>query len=96
MPSALTHYIFNNKLIKDDKYKDIFLLAGQGSDTLFFYGYNVTKRKNKEKIRKLGYDIHATNPDKLYMSMLRYTFKKHGEEREILLNFTRGFMYIIS
>lgn len=93
MPSTLTHYVFNKQLVKDKKYEDIFLLGGQGADIFFFYGYNLLKRENKKEVRQFGYDLHALNPDKLYMEMLKYTFSKKGEEKEILLNFTRGFMY---
>ena len=45
MPAALTHYIFSRDLVKNDKYKDIFLLGCQGPDTLFFYGYNIKKKR---------------------------------------------------
>lgn len=93
MPSTLTHYIFNKDLIKDDKYKNIFLLAGQGADTFFFYGYNLLKRENAKKIRDFGYLIHSIDPSDLYMTMLRYAYTKDNSEREILLNFIRGFMY---
>ena len=48
MPAALTHYIFSRDLVKNDKYKDIFLLGCQGPDTLFFYGYNIKKREDKD------------------------------------------------
>lgn len=93
MPSTLTHYLFNNNLVKDDKYREIFLLGGQGADVFFFYGYNIAKRENTKEIRKFGFNIHAINPDKLYMKMLEYTFTKTGEEHEVLINFVRGFMY---
>lgn len=93
MPSTLTHYVFNKQLVKDKKYEDIFLLGGQGADVIFFYGYSLFKREHKKEIRQFGFDIHAIDPDKLYMEMLRYTFSKNAEEREILLNFVRGFMY---
>ena len=93
MPSTLTHYIFNKKIIKDEKYADIFLLGGQGADVFFFYGYNIVKRKNIKEIRQIGANIHQINPDKLYMSMLSYAFSKNGEEKEILINYIRGFMY---
>ena len=93
MPSTLTHYVFNKQLINDHKYEDIFLLGGQGADVLFFYGYNLFKRNNVKSIRDIGAKIHQINPDKLYMKMLSYTFLKQAEEKEILLNFTRGFMY---
>ena len=93
MPSTLTHYVFNKELVKNDKHKNIFLLAGQGADTFFFYGYNIVKRENAKKVRQFGYDLHAIDPSKLYMSMLRYAYSKQGEEKEILINFIRGFMY---
>ncbi len=93
MPSSLTHYAFNKQLVKDKNYENIFLLGGQGADVFFFYGYNLKKRKNTDGIRQFGYDIHSINPDKLFMEMLKYAFSKEGEEREILINFTRGFMY---
>lgn len=93
MPSTLTHYVFNKQLIKDDKYRDIFLLGGQGADVFFFYGYNIAKRENGKKIRKLGFDIHKLSPQDIYFEMLKYAFSKSSEEKEILINFTRGFMY---
>lgn len=93
MPSTLTHYVFNKQLIKDEKYKDIFLLGGQGADVFFFYGYNVVKRENSKRIRQLGFHIHKLSPHEIYFNMLKYAFSKSGEEQAILMNFTRGFMY---
>ena len=93
MPSTLTHYIFNKPLAKDEKYRDIFLLGGQGADVLFFYGYNLLKRENAKEIREIGTLLHQINPDIIYMKMLTYAFNKQGEEKEILVNFIRGFMY---
>lgn len=93
MPSSLTHYVFNKQLIKNQNYENIFLLGGQGADVFFFYGYNLLKRKEIDKIRKFGNDIHAIDPAKLFMQMLRYSFSKKGEEKDILISFTRGFMY---
>ena len=93
MPSTLTHYIYNNQFDIDKKYKDIFLLGGQGADVFFFYGYNFSKRENSAQIREIGAKIHQINPDKLYMEMLSYAFEKKDEEKNILLNFIKGFMY---
>ena len=93
MPAALTHYLFSKNLVKNDKYKDIFLLACQGPDTLFFYGYNIKKRDDKKDINSFGFYLHSINPTDLYHNMLAYAFKKDGEEKEILIEFTRGFVY---
>ena len=95
MPAALTHYLFSKNLVKNDKYKDIFLLACQGPDTLFFYGYNIKKRDDKKDINSFGFYLHSINPTDLYHNMLAYAFKKDGEEKEILIEFTRGFVIIL-
>jgi len=93
MPSSLTHYIFSKDLVKNSKYEDIFLLATQGPDTLFFYGYNIAKRVDKKDISSFGFYLHRINPSDLYFKMLAYAFKKEKEEKEMLIEFTRGFMY---
>ena len=93
MPAALTHYVFSNNLVKNDKYKDIFLLGSQGADTLFFYGYNISKRVNKKEISDFGFYIHRINPSDLFFKMLAYAFKQEKETKEMLIEFTRGFMY---
>ena len=93
MPSTLTHYIFNSNLSNKVEHKDIFLLGGQGADVFFFYGYNLAKRENPREIQNIGAQIHQINPDELYMKMLAYVFSKTGEEKSVLLEYTRGFMY---
>ena len=93
MPAALTHYIFSRDLVKNDKYKDIFLLGCQGPDTLFFYGYNIKKREDKKDVNKFGFYLHSINPTDLYHKMFAYAFSKEKEEKEMLIEFTRGFVY---
>jgi hypothetical protein len=69
------------------------LLACQGPDTSFFYGYNIKKRDDKKDINSFGFYLHSINPTDLYHNMLAYAFKNDGEEKEILIEFTRGFVY---
>ena len=93
MPSTLTHYLFNREIIKNDKYKDLFLLAGQGADVFFFYGYNIKKRENKKLISQFGFKMHSVDPNDIFFYMLKYAFNKEKEEKEMLIEFARGFMY---
>ena len=93
MPAALTHYIFSDNLVKNEKYRDIFLLAAQGPDVLFFYGYNIVKRENKKEISQFGFYLHSIDPSELYFRMLAYAFNRKADEKELLIEFTRGFMY---
>ena len=93
MPASLSHYIFSKNLIKNEKYKDIFLLACQGPDTFFFYGYNLVKRNDKKEINNLGFYLHSIDLSKLYHSMLSYAFTKEKDTKEMLIEFTRGFIY---
>ena len=93
MPAALTHYLFTKELVKNDKYKDIFLFASQGPDAFFFYGYNIIKRNDKKDVRNFGYYLNSINPSELYFKMLSYAFRQEKEEKELLIEFTRGFIY---
>lgn len=92
MPASVFHYYFINDLIKNDKYQDLISLSGQGPDPFFFYGYSLSKRKNKDEIRKFGTLLHHVDPWPIYSFMIKYA-SKDKKHRGFLLAFTRGFMY---
>lgn len=94
MPALYTHYLFALDLIKEDeKHTSLYLLAAQGPDAFFFYGYSLKIRKNKGARQGFGRMLHKIDIAKTYEAMLKYANKKEGEEKEILLSFIRGFMF---
>ncbi len=92
MPADYTHYIFADKLIKKDN-KKIATLASQGPDIFFFYGLALTPRKNGKEIRHFGHLLHNINPVEVYSYLIDYSLKQDKNTKNILLAFTKGFIY---
>ena len=94
MPALYTHYLFARDLLKEDeKHPSLYLLAAQGPDAFFFYGYSLKIRKNKAARQGFGRMLHKIDIAKIYDAMLRYANTKESEEKEILYSFIRGFMF---
>lgn len=92
MPADYTHYIFADKLIKKD-YKKIATLASQGPDIFFFYGLALIPRKKGKEVRHFGHLLHNINPLNVYSYLIDYSLKQDKKTQNILLSFTKGFIY---
>lgn len=91
MPSCLTHFTFTDSLCKkDDPYRMLTDLGGQGPDIFFFYGYSVHKRPDKKSVRDFGTEVHHIDLSDLYDAFITYAQKKEGPERDALFAYIRG------
>lgn len=95
MPAFLTHYIFADEMLaKDAKYREVTILGSQGSDPLFYFGYNpFIKRKARSENRKFGTTIHHID----LSSFVNFVFLKiknstNELEKEVLSAYLKGFL----
>lgn len=91
MPSLITHYEFVKQSFPNQQ--SIFYLATQGPDPFFYYGYTTPFKKDIKDVRSYGTYLHEIDPIESFSFLIDYINKnKLANEREILINFTKGLL----
>lgn len=94
MPSVLTHYVFNKKVLDYNNQflkgnEDIYFLGAQGPDPFFFYGLiPFLKSKNGKEIRGFGTRLHKMDPALAFEYFFEYA--NDSENKDVLYSYILG------
>lgn len=99
MPSLLTHYLFAGDVFDTENEssflvnnRDVFSLAAQGPDVLFFAGIFPPQLDLKIAKYRLGSRLHKENIFEFFEAMLTLMDDYQDQSKEVIASFILGFM----